>query len=88
MRTVFIVIISGLAVYSLLAVFVSEIRFVYWRNTPTKFGAISYLGVSVFLSVAVLGLTGVIEISQSAIWYVVALLGIFICFIGYVIDSV
>ena len=81
------VIITGLAAYTLLAVFIPAIRLVYWRNTPKKFGAISYFGVAIFLWIPVLGFAGLIEVTHP-VWYGAALLGIGISFFGYVIDSV
>ncbi len=88
MKSVAMAIISGVAAYFLLGVFVRDIRFIYWRQTPKKLGAISYLGVAIFLWVPVIVFSGLIEVRHPSAWYCLALLGLLISFIGYIIDSV
>jgi uncharacterized transporter YbjL len=88
MKSVAKLVVITLAVYTLVAAFVPHIRLFYWRMTPTKMGGISYFGVSVFLWVAVIELSSFVEIRHPLAWYCLALFGLFISFIGYVIDSV
>lgn len=88
MKLVAKIAISAVAVYTLFAAFIPDVRFVYWRLTPIKLGGISYFGVSVFFWVLVIVFTGFVEVRHPLAWYCLALFGLFISFFGYLIDSV
>ena len=88
MQTVTKIILILLAVYSLLAAFIPDIRFIYWQGTSSKLAGISHFGVSWFFWVLVVVVCGLIEIHHPLMWYFLALFGLLIAVVGYVIDSV
>ena len=82
------IVIGTLGVYTFFASFIRDIRLFYCRNTPTKMGGISYFGLSVSLWVMFVAFSGFVAVQHPLVWYFLALFGLFISFIGYVIDSV
>ena len=76
-----------LASYSLVCIWLPEIRFVYWKGKDVKLGAISYCGLAlVFWSPLLAGL-GVIPQTFTFLIYPLMLTGVLVTFIGYFAET-
>jgi hypothetical protein len=76
-----------LAFYSILCIWIPEIRLFGWRYTSAKFGTVSYVGLALFFWSPALAFTGLISKENPFLLYVVMLSAGLITVIGYFMDK-
>jgi hypothetical protein len=87
MQTIGLSVWALLAAYCLVCVWLPDIRFIYWKGTNVKLGAISYSGGAlIFWSPLMAGL-GMIPEAYTFVVYPLMLAGVVVTFIAYFIET-
>jgi hypothetical protein len=87
LNVIFFILWVVLGCYCLVCVFIPEIRFMTWRGSSVKLGALSYLCLSWILGSPLLFATGVLPNRYGKLLYASMVFAVIMMFLGWKVDQ-